>query len=338
MDKKAPKISVIMPVYNAEKYLKDAIESILNQTYQDFEFLIFDDASTDNSRSIILTYSDPRIKLISSNINQGYLVYLNQGIDLAQGEYIARMDSDDISEPMRFAKQVKILAENIEIGICGTWYTSFNELGNINTVTHPQKHTEIATEMMFHCPIGHPTIMGRKTIFVENKYDLHFYPAEDYEIWSRLVMQTKFYNIPESLLKYRWHNSNISITKAEIQKKHTLEIQTKLWEKQFPHLLSAELELLLEAMLLSETKKSSINTNLLLKIIQRTVIAQKKTNPLFYQISKNRLFHFLVKRISELSNSELIELLFAKYSFCLLNRDLIKIAIKRYLKNIIKRS
>lgn len=218
-----------MPVYNAEKYVAEAIESILSQTFTDFEFLIFNDGSKDRSAEIVQSYAqkDSRIVFYNYTENTGYLKHLNEGIDKAQGKYTARMDADDISLPQRFEKQVEFMESHEDVGICGTWFTTFEgHIDNTLTVMKQLEHDGDIKIAIFHsCPFGHPTIMAQTTLLKQNKYDSRFYPAEDYELWSRLIPRTKFYNIQENLLFYRHHETNISKNKSETQQNNGLKAQ-----------------------------------------------------------------------------------------------------------------
>lgn len=215
-DIKAPKISVLLPVYNGGEYLQTAIDSILNQTFSDFEFIIINDASTDDSEKVILSNTDSRIVYIKNEQNLGLIKTLNKGLDLCKGEYIARMDQDDIANPTRFEKQNTVLDHNLEIGVCGTWFTLFGTREN-SVVKHPEYHEQIKIATLGYCAIGHPTVMLRKTALQNLRYDEDYQAVEDYEFWSRLVRITQFYNIQESLLQYRIHNSNMSILENSTQ-------------------------------------------------------------------------------------------------------------------------
>lgn len=210
-----PKISVIMPVYNAkEEYLREAIDSILSQTYNDFEFIIVNDGSTNNSEEVILSFKDKRIKYVKKE-NGGVASALNRGLDEANGEYIARMDSDDISLPERFEKQINFLEKHPDISILGT---AFEIFGKENfTISHIENPKIL--DFYQGCFVGHPTVMFRKFDF--NKYDLKYnpdYKCEDYELWSRAVKSLKIYNLPEVLFRYRSHTNNISFSSAEFLK------------------------------------------------------------------------------------------------------------------------
>lgn len=327
-----PRISVIMPVYNADRFITAAIDSILTQTFQNFELLILDDASTDNSKEIILKYNDKRIKVFYSDTNQGIVANLNKGIEIAQGEYIARMDADDISKPERFLKQIKFLDDNKNIGLCGSWYTPFNESGVLSTVKHSEYNAQILAELLFYCPLGHPTIMGRKQIFIENKYDKNFFPAEDYELWSRLSEKTEFYNIPESLLNYRLHNANVSVIRAEFQRQNTLSIQFQLWKRKFPLITSEEVEILMESLFLKD-RPVGYSLKKILTIWNKSMTNEKSKNPILFTLAKNRLQHYLNQNISNLGNFELVNFVFMTHSFELLTLSLTKLIIKTVLKN-----
>lgn len=201
-----PKISVIMSVYNGEKFLKESVLSILNQTYADFEFIIINDGSTDLSLEILRGFEekDKRIRLISRE-NKGLTPSLNEGIKLAQGEYIARMDSDDISMPERFEKQITFLEKNKDIALCGTWAINIDENGNeIGEYKTPITNKEIKKNILFHNPFIHPSVMIRKEI-VNNigLYNEKIKYAQDYEYWLRMIKKNKVANLDDFLIKYR---------------------------------------------------------------------------------------------------------------------------------------
>lgn len=226
-DSKLPKISVIIPVYNAEKYLSEAIESILNQTFTDFELIIINDTSTDKSKEIILSYAkkDSRIVFIDNKKNIGPSTR-NIGFDIAKGEFIALIDADDIALPTRFEKQLDVFHKNPEIGVCATWFTRFGKENKI--IKHPVEHDQIKIEMLKGCCIGNPTVMIRKNVLNNLRFQSDFNCSEDYELWSRLITKTKFYTIPESLLQYRWHETNLSQTKINEERTNNIFIKTQL--------------------------------------------------------------------------------------------------------------
>lgn len=208
-----PKVTVLMPVYNGEKYLKEAIDSILNQTFSDFEFLIINDGSTDNTVGIINSYNDSRIRLVHNDKNLGLITTLNKGFDLARGEYIARMDCDDVSLPDRLSKQVVFMEAHPGIGVCGTWF-EFMDCGQV--IKWPEQHDAIKAQLFYNTALGHPTVMMRTDVIkrYEFYYDSLYEHSEDYELWIRLSEVTQLSNIPEILLKYRIHPDQISVVSS----------------------------------------------------------------------------------------------------------------------------
>ena len=227
------KLSVAMCTYNGGHYLKEQIDSILNQTFSDFEFIIIDDASTDKSVEILQSYSDPRIQLIVKPKNSGYTDSLNYGLTIAKGEYIARMDSDDISLPTRFEKQVEVLQKNKDVVVCGSWISVFGN--NMESVIFeaPQNPIEIKLTFLSYDCIAHPSVMFRKSCMENLEYQKEFVPAEDYKLWSEVILKHDFYIIQEALLRYRQHENNISKIKAENLVISDLKIKTDLFQKIF---------------------------------------------------------------------------------------------------------
>ncbi len=201
-----PAISVILPVLNGEKYLAEAIRSLLNQSFADFELIVINDGSTDGTEKIIKSFNDPRLIYLDNGKNLGLAPSYNAGIDRARGRYIARMDADDVSLPERFAKQLSFLERKPHIDIVGSAIIIINEQGKRVAVhTRPENHLEIKFSSLFSTPMYHPTVMGRTEIFKSHHFNETFSNSEDYELWSRLLFETniKFANISEPLLKYR---------------------------------------------------------------------------------------------------------------------------------------
>lgn len=219
-------ISVIMPVYNGEKYLKEAIESILSQIFRDFEFIIINDGSTDKTLEIIQSFSDPRIKLISQE-NKGIIYSLNRGITESRGKYIARMDADDISLPKRFEKQYKFLENNQEYGIIGATFLIINEgnqIAGVNAVLLDDE--DLKKEIIVETTFGHGTVMMKKSILnVIGYYNPKALHAEDFDLWTRFAEKSKMANLPEALYLWRDNPQGISRTKELIQSKSAQKIQ-----------------------------------------------------------------------------------------------------------------
>ena len=227
---KSPEISVIMPAYNAENYIKEAIDSILNQTFTNFELIILNDNSTDATKDIILKYveKDSRIIFIDKKVNVGPANLRNEGFENAKGEFIALLDADDIALPERLEKQITFLRNNKNIGVCGSWFTSFGKNVRNKTIKHPENHNQIKVNFLINCTIGNSTTFFRKDILGNNRFDKEYVPCEDYHLWSRLITLTHFHNIQETLVKYRIHDANISQTKINNVKNSNKRIKIGL--------------------------------------------------------------------------------------------------------------
>lgn len=220
-----PLVSVIMPVYNREDYLAEAIVSILNQTMTDFEFLIIDDASIDASREIAASFDDSRVRLLQNDTNLGITHSLNKGLQHARGKYIARMDSDDISMPERLAKQVDFLEQTQEIGLCGSWLQTIGASQQI--WKYPTENEVLKSLLLFQTCLAHPTVMFRRKLFerYQLQYDPFYLHAEDYEMWTRCCRYFPIANIGETLLYYRLHPVRIGQQYAQEQQKTANLIQ-----------------------------------------------------------------------------------------------------------------
>jgi len=214
MDTPHPKVTVLMPVYNGERYLRQSIESILNQTFKDFEFLIVDDASQDSSRDIIRSYADGRIRLIENADNLGLVKTLNRGLLLAEAEYIARQDQDDISHPTRLEKQAAFLNDHPEIVLLGTRVNNIDGNGrSCKSYGYYIVTSELAIrwQVMFDNPFVHSTVMMRSQIVRQmGGYDDHFGYCEDYDLFSRLAQSYKATNLKEILCDYRFHPDSMT--------------------------------------------------------------------------------------------------------------------------------
>lgn len=202
-----PYVSVVMPAYNAEKYLREAIDSILTQTFDNFELIIINDGSTDNTEAIIQSYSDPRIVYLKNEQNAGICVTLNKGLDAAHGRYIARMDADDIAMPDRLSTQVTYMDSHPETGALGSDIEIFGE--EESTHIFRQLHTpeECAAGLLFNPCFAHPSVIIRRSVLTDNKlhYKDEFRGLEDYELWWQIARHAELDNIPRPLLRYRHH-------------------------------------------------------------------------------------------------------------------------------------
>lgn len=234
-----PQISVIMPAYNAEKYVAEAINSILAQTFTDFEFIIINDASTDSTKNIIESFQDPRIKLINNEQNKCVAKSLNIGISAAKGKYIARMDADDISLPERFQTQFNFMEKNPDIDICGSWIETFGE--NKYVIKVPENNNDIKDELFFSCSMLHPTVIFKRDLSLQ--YSSDFPRAEDYDLWCRKINELKFANIPKVLLHYRIHNCQVGQANKTNQNQDSNLIRLRNLENIGLHLSNEELRI-----------------------------------------------------------------------------------------------
>lgn len=220
MVKKDCLVSIITSVYNCEKYLPDMVESVISQTYQNWEMIIIDDASTDNTWKILSQYNDSRIKKIQNRENKGLTVNLNKALELATGKYVARIDGDDVAYPRRFEKQVLFMEENPDVVLAGCWMRGF---GNQNFFLQRMEGAEeTRIDFLFDTPVFHPALIMRKAILDQYaiKYDENFKCAQDYNLEYRLSKYGQIRNIPEILMKYRYHDKQISVEKITEQQKY----------------------------------------------------------------------------------------------------------------------
>lgn len=202
-----PIVSVVMPVYNGSRYLREAMDSILNQTFTDFELLVVNDGSTDDSEDIVLSYNDARICYLKNERNSGICVTLNKGLDNARGKYIARMDCDDVSMPNRLEKQVDYLECHPEVGAIGSDIVTFSEGHSDIYFNFVHDKAECKAGLLIATCFAHPVVMLRSSIVNEHhlRYDDTYRGLEDFELWYRLSKYTELTNLPEALIRYRLH-------------------------------------------------------------------------------------------------------------------------------------
>ena len=208
-----PAVSVVMPVYNAMPYLPLAIESILTQSFDDFELIVLDDASTDEGHAFLASVRDPRLLVIRCG-KQGLGALLNEGLRIARGRYVACMHGDDISLTDRFLHQWHYLEHNTDVGVVGCQYDIINQQGAITQhIALPTSDAQIKFHLLARCPFAHPGVMYRRDLVLSvGGYQAELVPTEDYDLWWRLADCCRFANLPETLLRYRRHLTNLSIT------------------------------------------------------------------------------------------------------------------------------
>ena len=216
---KRPKVSVMMPVYNGARYIGDAIKSILTQTYGDFELLVLDDGSTDNTLQVIKSFNDPRIRIIRNDRNIGTVLTRNKGLRECCGEYVAMLDSDDLAYPQRFEKQVNFLNNHLDVGMVGSWVDLINAEGNpLNASWKTDMEAEeVPVFLLFHNCFSFSAVMLRSVAIPRDGFREGYIPSEDYEIWTRIVDSWKSYNLPEILTTYRIHKDSLSKKQSDLQ-------------------------------------------------------------------------------------------------------------------------
>ncbi len=235
MNNNLPKVTVLTTVYNGMPYLKQAIDSTLEQTFTDFEFLIIDDASTDESLQCIRSYNDSRIKLVCNEVNMGQTASLNKGLAIAKGEYIVRLDQDDVNLPKRIEEQLDLFFKNQALTIVCSWEHTIDSDGKLVrdwVKSIPDYGVFLGEILLGLCPVWHPSVMFRKKDILNlNGFDISYGPAEDYELWSRIAMARLNAAIaPQFHLLQRVHNSRQSLLQADKQLKSTVKAHTKVVE------------------------------------------------------------------------------------------------------------
>lgn len=226
-----PTVSVVMSVYNQEPYVKESINSVLAQTYSNFELIIIDDGSTDKSDDIVRTFTDSRIRYYLNEKNMGIVATSNRGLSLAKGRYIARLDSDDNAAPDRLERQVSFLESNPEIGLVGSYFETIESVPRV--VRPPLTHEEISDTLLVDNCFGHSTVMFRRELFELNGLE---YPdvgggAEDYAFYLASIPFVRMANIPDVLLFYRVHEAQISNVQNALQTSFANEVRIRYVEK-----------------------------------------------------------------------------------------------------------
>jgi glycosyltransferase involved in cell wall biosynthesis len=232
---KKPKISVIMAVKDGREFLRQAIDSVLGQTFGNFEFIIIDDGSADGSLPIIKTYGDPRIRLMTNRDHPGLSASLNAGLNAARGEYIARMDADDVCLPERLERQVRFLDRHPRIAALGTGIRLIDEQGRaIQDVPLPEDNDLIKWQLCFLNPIAHPSAMMRQAAVKQaGGYDPELTHAQDYDLWWRLSAGNRLANLSDILMLLRQHPGQVS----QVNRSEQLAFGIKIIQKHLSSLL-----------------------------------------------------------------------------------------------------
>jgi len=235
MNKSIPDITVLMPVYNGEKFLAQAIDSIFNQRFDNFEFLIIDDCSKDKSRDIIRLYEDKRLRFIENHKNLGQSKTMNRGIELANAKYIARIDQDDLSHPERLQKQMEYI-ESSRCSIVGTWANTIDNNGELyGYVQHPVEHEHIANSLGISCSLSHSSVlMKRDDIRSVGCYSEDYRVAMDWHLWLKAANHGLIFgNIPEYLVSLRQHRNQTMKNKAGLIALHNEHLRLLRYAREF---------------------------------------------------------------------------------------------------------
>ena len=223
-----PRVTVLMPTYNVAPYVEEAIGSVLRQTYHDFELLVIDDCSTDETVSVVRSINDPRILIVQNEKNVGLAENLNRGLSHITTEYVARMDGDDIAEPFWLEREVTILDSHPEIGICSGGFERFGTVKSL--VRFPERHEDCMVNMLFECSVIVPTFRMRLYRDHGLRYSTEAFPAEDYRFWAECLRVTRIYNIQETLFHYRMHPTQICTARREEQQRKVAEVRRYMLE------------------------------------------------------------------------------------------------------------
>jgi glycosyltransferase involved in cell wall biosynthesis len=235
-------VSVIMPVYNGAAHVKKAVLSILDQTYSDFELIIVDDCSSDATMDIVFSFKDSRIVVVRNSENLGLAASLNKAISISRGDYIARMDADDISLPERIQKQVSFLEEHPDIDLVGGAMKYFGYSNYLNYF--PENHDACKTSLLFNVCFGHPAVMGRKYVFNENLYNPDFLQySEEYDLWCKLVFKYRFHNLHDTLVYYRTYSPKIKGAAETLRKQNSQRVRKSFITRMWPEVTDDELAL-----------------------------------------------------------------------------------------------
>jgi hypothetical protein len=225
-----PAVSILLPVHNGARYVAQAIDSVLAQSFTDFELIVIDDGSTDATPDIVRRYADERIRRIIQG-NQGLPLALNRGLELARGRFIGRQDHDDLSLPERLAKQVRFLSGHDDVGLVGTWADIWREDSKTGRMhAHPSQSSDLKYQLLFDNPFVHSSVLVRKIALDRvGSYstDPKRVPPEDYELWSRIAREFEVANLPEVLQIYREVDGSISRLGTSPFRDHLITISTE---------------------------------------------------------------------------------------------------------------
>lgn len=291
-----PEVTVLIPVYNCAKYIATAIESVLSQKYTDYELLIIDDGSTDNTAEIISNIKDSRIIFLKNSKNRGIVYTLNKGLDLAKGKYIVRMDGDDIVLGNRLEAQIDFLKNNPDFGIVGGWYQVINAEGKtIDTVEGVTDYRNAQLSLLFRNQFTHSAVTMRTDLAKQLKYDPEFQYCEDYDLWVRFAEVSKVANLPLYFVKYRWYSENSCSRKQKELKQAMFNLLSRELDKINVEHTAEELMLHLAIcfnmaprLFKNEEKRKALQ-QWLDKVFSSTVLSQRYDEKWLLEFKKNMM-------------------------------------------------
>ena len=224
----SPLLSVIMPVFNAENFVEEAVSSLVRQTLSDLEIVIVDDGSTDNSMKIIEAVDDPRVRIVRHSENRGLAAARNTGLYAAHGEYIAWLDADDVSHPRRLERQISFMRKHPEISLCGTWVKTIGKPAGVKW-RYPTEPDVLRCRMLFDDPLATSSIVFHRMHINDTRIEFNerYAPAEDYDLWERISRRQRSSNVAQFLTYYRMHCAQTSVRKYERQRIAVWEIQQR---------------------------------------------------------------------------------------------------------------
>ncbi len=233
-----PRVTVLMPTYNVAPWVEEAIHSVLRQSYRDFELLVVDDASTDDTLDRVRAIDDPRIRIAAFPNNVGLADNLNRGLDIIDTELVARMDGDDIAEPDWLETGIRVLDSHPEVGVCSFGFQFFGTKTSL--VRFPERHEDSKAQMLFGCTVIVPVF--RRTVMADNhlRYSTDAFPAEDYMMWANVYRVTQVYNVQRTLFHYRTHATQISTSRREAQIVKSNEVRLKMLQWLNPNFTDEE--------------------------------------------------------------------------------------------------
>jgi len=296
-----PETTVLIPTYNCGKFIKATLESILSQTYQDYEILIIDDGSTDNTFETLNMFSDQRIIYLKNDKNLGIVKSLNKGVKKARGKFIARMDADDLMVGNRLYDQIAFLKKEPAYGIVGSWYRITDEKGNLlQSLKTQESHDCIKLGLLFRNQFAHPSITMRTELVKQLKYKEDFIYTEDYDLWCRMAQVTKLANLPSYHLLYRWHSNNTCNKRQNELKRNVVKLLSR--ELNRYHIDHGKEELIMHSALCFGYGKKYFNSdqklmklNLWLDKIFSSKMIIDKFNTIGLENFRNELFENLIR-------------------------------------------